>query len=84
MTLQADITTAITEAGQSKTATEAVVVGIVAVAPEVNMTEVRVLDDTQNPGKKDVRVIVSLRATNVAPAIAADLEELFALTRGTR
>ena len=84
MTLQADITTAITEAGQSKTATEAVVVGIVAVAPEVNMTEVRVLDDTQNPGKKDVRVIVSLRATNVAPAIASDLEELFALTRGTR
>ena len=83
MPLPADITTAITAAGTSKTANETVVVGLVAIAQEVNMTQVRVIDDPANPGMKDVRVIVSLRSTNADPAIAGDLETLFALTRGT-
>ena len=82
MTLPADITTAITEAGQSKSATETVVVGLVGVAEEVNMTEVRRLQ--VGPDDNDVRVIVSLRSTGVSDAIATDLETLFALTRGTR
>ena len=86
MPLGADIATAITEAGQSKTATETVVVDLVGVAQEVNMTEVHVADDPGDPppGTKDVRLIVSLRSTGVAEAIADDLEILFALTRGTR
>lgn len=82
MPLPADITTAITEAGQSKSATETVVVGLVGVAEEVNMTEVRRLQ--VGPDDNDVRVIVSLRSTGVSDAIATDLETLFALTRGTR
>ncbi len=84
MPLPADLTTAITEAGQSKAASEAVIVGLVGVAQEVNMTQVHVTDDPANAGKKDIRVIVSLRSTNADPGIASDLEELFALTRGTR
>ena len=84
MALPADITTAIAAAGSSVAANETVVVGLLGVAQEVNMTDVRSLDDPANLGKKDVRVIVSLRSTNVAPAIADDLLELFALTRGTR
>jgi len=82
MPLPADITTAITEAGLSKSATETVVVGLVGVAEEVNMTEVRRLQ--VGPDDNDVRVIVSLRSTGVSDAIATDLETLFALTRGTR
>ena len=89
MPLPADITTAITEAGQSKAAVDTVVVGLVGVAQEVNMTEVRVLDDPTPPGgpppgTKDVRVIISLRSTGVIEAVADDLATLFALTRGTR
>ena len=84
MPLAADIAAAITAAGTSESATETVVVGLVGVAQEVNMTEVRVLDDPANPGKKDIRVIVSLRSIDADPAIAGDLETLFALTRGTR
>ena len=90
MALPADITTAITAAGTSVAANETVVVGLVGVAQETNMTEVHVLDDLPAtpadppPGTKDVRVTVTLRSTGVSKAIADDLLELFALTRGTR
>jgi len=85
MPLPEDITTAITEAAESKTANDAVIVGLVGVADETNMTAVRAFAEPgTSPETFDVRVTVSLRSLGVSKAIADDLIELFALTRGTR
>lgn len=82
MPLPADITAAITEADESKAASETVIVGLVGVAQEVNMTGLeRFKHDTDN---NELRITVSLRSLGVSDAIADDLETLFALTRGTQ
>ena len=82
MAFPASLNTALTEAGETHAAVVLVIQDIVAIAPEVNMTEVRVQDNGTDD--KDVRVIVSVRASGVTDEIAAKMEELFALVRGTR
>ena len=82
MAFPGSLDTALTEAGESHDAVVLVIQDIVAIAPEVNMTEVRVQDNGADD--KDVRVIVSVRATGVSDVIATKMEELFALVRGTR
>ncbi len=82
MAFPASLNTALTEAGESRDAVVLVIQDIVAIAPEVNMTEVHV--QNQGTDNNDVRVIVSVRATGVSDVIADKMEALFALVRGTR
>ena len=82
MAFPASLDQALIEADESHDAVVFVIQDIVAIAPEVNMTEVH--RQQVGPDNNDVRVIVSVRATGVSDVIADKMEALFALVRGTR